>query len=210
MIDALNAELASPGDGRLGRTFRRIGWLGFWVQLVIGSIPLIIGATLFLFNRSALIPGGSLNLIGLLALASMLILAFTTLWFWRYVRVGRSIEQGDSKWTPSKLSRIVWTGLTASCIGILFSTVVMVAEVAYLLVNFLEAPQAGLPVIQTTSGEAGATWISAIDMMSLMALILTVAAEIIVLVLGLWLLSRVMAGGTKAAAKAAGTAPGKA
>jgi hypothetical protein len=54
----------------------------------------------------------------------------------------------------------------------------------------LEAPQAGLPVIQTNLGEGAAFWISTIDMVSLMALSLAVAGEIVVLVLGLWLLYR--------------------
>lgn len=199
MIEAVNQELANPSHDRLGRTFQRVGRLGFWVQLIIGSVPMIVGAALFMFSRSVMLPGGRFSLIGFLALASLVILAFTTLWFLRYINIGKSLEQGERKWTQEKLSRAVWIGLTASCIGILFSTVVMVAEVTYLLVNFLEAPQAGLPVIQTTSGEEAVSWISAIDMMSLMALILTVVAEIAVLVLGLWLLSRVMVSGDKIA-----------
>ena len=80
--------------------------------------------------------------------------------------------------------------MAASSVGILFSTIAMVVEVACLLINFLEAPQAGLPVVQTNLGEGAAFWISAIDMVSLMALILAVAGEIVVLMLGLWLLYR--------------------
>lgn len=178
---------------KLGKSFRRIGWIGFWLQLILGAVPLIGGGVLLLLNQTAIMPGGRFDVIGYLALASLVILFLTTLWFFRYTRLGRRLEaQEATPPTGRRLGRIVWTGLVASSVGILFSTVVMVVEVAYLLVNFLEAPQAGLPVIQTTNGEnGGATWISAIDMMSLMTLILMVAAEIIVLVLGLWLLYRV-------------------
>jgi hypothetical protein len=67
--------------------------------------------------------------------------------------------------------------------------VVMKIEVGHLLFYFLSAPQGGVPVFQT-AGAAPASWVSAVDMLSLMALLLTLAAEIIVLVLGLWLLFR--------------------
>jgi hypothetical protein len=108
----------------------------------------------------------------------------------RHAKLGERLEQGDQGWTRARLTRIVWIGLAASSVGILFSTVAMVVEVACLLINFLEAPQAGLPVIQTNLGEGAAFWISTIDMVSLMALSLAVAGEIVVLVLGLWLLYR--------------------
>jgi Protein of unknown function (DUF3611) len=108
----------------------------------------------------------------------------------RHAKLSKRLEQGDQGWTRARLTRIVWIGLAASSVGILFSTIAMVVEVACLLINFLEAPQAGLPVIQTNLGEGAAFWISTIDMVSLMALSLAVAGEIVVLVLGLWLLYR--------------------
>jgi hypothetical protein len=66
---------------------------------------------------------------------------------------------------------------------------VMTLEAANLLFYFLKSPQAGMPVIQT-SGAEGVHWVSAIDMVSLMALILITFAELIVLVFSLWLLFR--------------------
>jgi len=77
----------------------------------------------------------------------------------------------------------------ASAIGIVFSMLVMFFEVAQLLIYFLRAPQAGIPVIQTTSG-GPASWVSAADVFSLMALLLTMFVEIAVLMIGLWLLLR--------------------
>ena len=69
------------------------------------------------------------------------------------------------------------------------SMLVMLFEVAQLLIHFLRAPQAGVPVIQTT-GAGTATWVSAADMMSLMALILGMFGELTFLILILWLLFR--------------------
>lgn len=82
----------------------------------------------------------------------------------------------------------VWTGIKASTVGILFSMIVMFFEVAQLLIYFLRAPQAGIPVIQTTGGPA--SWVSAADIAGLMALLLTMFVEVAVLAFSLWLLYR--------------------
>jgi hypothetical protein len=75
----------------------------------------------------------------------------------------------------------------------LFSMIVILIEAANLLFYFLKSPQAGIPVIQTSGAEA-AHWVSSVDMLSLMALILVLFAELIVLVFSLWLLFRTTLG----------------
>jgi hypothetical protein len=79
--------------------------------------------------------------------------------------------------------------VTASAVGMIFSMIVLLVEAGGMLFYFLKAPQAGIPVIQT-GGAASQHWISAVDMVSLMALILVLFCELIVLVLSLWLLFR--------------------
>jgi hypothetical protein len=82
---------------------------------------------------------------------------------------------------------VVWTGVVASTIGMLFSMIVMLIEAASLLFYFLKAPQGGIPVIQTAGAES-THFISSVDMVSLMALILAAFAEFIVLLFSIWLL----------------------
>jgi hypothetical protein len=69
--------------------------------------------------------------------------------------------------------------------------ILLLLEVGQLLFYFLSAPQGGIPAIQAAPavGSAG-SWVSAVDVASLMALLLTLSAEVIALVLGLWLLAR--------------------
>jgi hypothetical protein len=95
----------------------------------------------------------------------------------------------DPRPTESYVSGSVWTGVLASTVGMLFSMLVILIEAANLLFYFLKAPQGGIPVVQT-SGTQAVHWVSSVDMVSLMALILTHFAELIVLVFGLWLLFR--------------------
>lgn len=191
MINNLTENPQPSGLTSLARTFSRLGWIGFWLQIVIGSIPLLLTAYVFIFARlpAAGGPRAGLALVEYLTIASLLILVFTTAWFYRYTRLAKRIADPQSCPPAPAVIRSVRAGLIASSLGILFSMLVMLIETAHLLFYFLTAPQGGVPVIQTT-GPGSASWVSAIDMASLMALSLFVFAELIVLIFGLWLLFR--------------------
>jgi hypothetical protein len=175
-------------DG-LGRSFTRLGWIGFWLQVVLGSVPLVLMLYVFVFSGNFSGPRNGLPVVEFLSLANLLVLLFTIVWFFRYTALGRRISDPSARPTESGVLNTVWTGLVASSLGILFSMIVMILEVGQLLFYFLSAPQAGVPAIQTTAA-ATASWVSAVDLLSLMALLLMLAAEVIALVLGLWLIFR--------------------
>ena len=189
MLEKLIENLQPSGLDSLARTFSRLGRIGFWTQIVIGSIPFLLMIYVFVFARSPSGPRAGLALVEYLMLASLLILIFTTGWFYRYTRLAERIADPQSRPSASSVTGSVWTGLVASSLGILFPMLVMILETGHLLFYFLKAPQAGVPVFQTSTIGA-ASWVSAVDMVSLMALSLFLFAEIIVLILGLWLLFR--------------------
>lgn len=194
-----DAILPSARGGGLARSFTRVGWAGFWLQLLVGAVPVLLMAYYFFFASPV---GGTrrgLVFVEYLAVANLSILAFTTFWSYRYARIGRSLAEPATSPSPSSLIGIVWTGVVASALGMFSSMAVLLLETAHLLFYFLKAPQAGVQVIQTTSGEL-VSWVSAVDMLSLAALIFTLMAELLVLVFGLWLLFR-----TSASAGAAST-----
>jgi lysylphosphatidylglycerol synthetase-like protein (DUF2156 family) len=166
-----------PTGNRLAEAFLRFGRIGFWLQLVIGSIPvaLLIYAVV---SGSGLGTRRQFSPLAYLTTASLLVLVFTTFWFLRYIRIGRQLAKPDHSLSASSIQRTAWIGVWASTIGITLSVLVMLFEVAQLLLYFLRAPQAGVPVVQTTSGGPA----------SLMGLIATMTAEIAVLAMSLWLL----------------------
>jgi hypothetical protein len=155
----------------------------------MGSIPFLLTIYVLIFAHSPSGPRAGLSFVEYLTVANLLILIFTTVWFYRHAYLAQRIADPASCLSASSVIRSVWTGLVASSLGILFSMLVMVIETAHLLYYFLKAPQGGVPVIQTT-GAGPASWVSAIDMASLMALSLLVFAELIVLIFSLWLLFR--------------------
>jgi hypothetical protein len=126
-----------------------------------------------------------------LTIAGLLVLAFTTVWFYRYTRLARQIADPERRPPTFEVRRAAWTGVVAGTVGVVLSILVMLFEVTQLLFYFLRAPQVGIPTVQTT-GSASASWVSAADMASLLILILTLLVEVAVLTCSLWLLFRTM------------------
>ena len=183
MLRKLENALASTSDASLAKTFWRLGWIGFWSQIGFGSIPVITIIYALILGR------GGISLIEYLTFADLLVLEFTTIWSYRYTRLGRQLANSGPRPSLLVLRRAAWIGVAVSALGIIFSMMVILFEVARVLIHFLRAPQAGVPAIQTT-GSGIASWVSAADMMSLMALILGMFGELAVLIFSLWLLFR--------------------
>jgi hypothetical protein len=189
VLRVLQKTFRPSRDDSLAQAFSRLGWLGFWMQVAIGAIPLALIVYALAFGRNPA-PGtrAGFPLIEYLSIASLLVLAFTAFWFFRYTRLAVRIADPGRRPSEDAVQQTVWTGVKASTIGIVFSMLVMFFEVAQLLIYFLRAPQAGIPVVQTTGGPA--SWVSAADIASLMALLLTMFVEVAVLAFSLWLLFR--------------------
>ena len=182
-----------PSSGySLANAFLRLGWTGFWAQIAIGSIPFVLAIYSFLFDSSGGAgTRGGLALVEYLTIASLLLMAFTTIWFYRYTRLARQIADPERRPPALAVRRAAWTGVVASTLGVVLSILVMLFEVTQLLFYFLRVPQVGIPTIQTT-GSGSASWISAADIVSLLILILTLFVEVAVLTFSLWLLFRTM------------------
>ena len=171
----------------LARTFLRTGRVGFWAQVTVGAIAVAMAISAFVLDRRASVgTRGSLALVQYLTAVSLLGLAFTTAWSFRYILLAGRIDDPALSPSMTSLRRIVWTGVAASTVSLVFSMLIMLFEAVQLFLYFLRAPQAGINVIQTTGGPA--TWVSAGDILSLTVIVLMTFVEVLVLALGLWLL----------------------
>lgn len=173
----------------LATTFERTGRIGFWSQLVLGTFPVAVMIFVLFFAGNLSGTRAGVPFIEWLTLGNVLVLFFTIFWFHRYRKLGKRIADPATRPTGEEVIGKVWTGLVASSLGVVFSILVMLFDVGQIFFYFLSAPQGGVPAIQL-NGTAGATFVSAIDMASLMALVLTMAAEVLVTMMGLWLLFR--------------------
>jgi hypothetical protein len=192
MLQKLRDAVSPSKTKSLARSLSRLGWAGFWIQVVFGSV-LVVGLTYFLVFRSATLASTGFPFVEYLTIADVLWLAFTTYWSYRYTKIAKRMRDPEQRPSDSDVVGAVWTGVLASGIGLLFSMIVLVIETASLLFFFLKSPQAGVPVIQTPGAET-LRWVSSIDIVSLMGLVLMAFAELVVLIFSLWLLFRSTAG----------------
>ncbi|EIM30251.1 DUF3611 family protein [Microvirga lotononidis] len=173
--------------GDLAKAFLRMGRIGFWAQVGIGvvSVAMAISA-IVLDRRTGMGTRDNPTLIQYLTGVSLLGLAFTTAWSYRYILLADRIADPARGLSMASLRQIVWTGVAASAMSLVLSMLIILFEAVQLFLYFLRAPQAGINVIQTTDGPA--TWVSAGDILSLTVVILMTFIEVLVLALGLWLL----------------------
>jgi hypothetical protein len=189
MLDNLRIKLLSSKPQKIAKAFGRLGWIGFWLQVALAALPIFLMIYVLFFCGSASIQLKGISLSEYLSLLGLLVLFFTISWSYRYTRLAKKMADPELCPPKSSVIRTLWIGLTASCLGILFSMLVMVFEVGRLLFVFLSAPQGGVPVMRTETYDPS-TWVSAIDMVGLLADLSVLAAELVVLAFTLWLLLR--------------------
>ena len=174
---------------RLGKQFSRLGWIGFWMQVVLVIIPIVLLLYVVFISGPDSAQHRGIDLSNYLSYGSLVVMLFTIFWFWRYTRVGRQIIDPELRPSQSSVLRTVWIGLGASCAGILFSMILLMNAVLRLLFILLATPQTGIPISAT--GADPARTLSAFDAVSLTSLVFILTAELIVLAFSLWLLFRV-------------------
>lgn len=175
---------------KLARQFSRLGWIGFWTQLALLCIPILLLIYVVLLSAPESAQQRGIDLSNYLSHGSLLVMLFTTLWFYSYTRLAGRIVDPELRPPLALVLRRLWIGLWASCLGILFSMTLMFNAVGRLLFVLLSTPQTGIPFASAGGGDPAGT-LSTIDALSLMTLLIILSAELIVLGFGLWLLFRV-------------------
>jgi len=189
---------------QLARPFARLGWLGFWLQVALASLPIIL--LLYVVLRAPPVSGSGrgVDVREYVAFGSLLVLIFTTWWCYRYTRIAERMRISGSRPSSASVLRTLWIGVVASTLGAFLSLLLLLTAVGRLLFVFMLTPQGGIPVFQT-GAEDRARWVSAIDMADLMTMVFTITAEWIVLTFSLWLLFQMLRSATGYDRACAGT-----
>ncbi len=173
----------------ISRLFRRLGWLGFWIQVALLIAPILLLVYMLFFSSPDSAQRRGIDLSNYLSYGSLLVMLFTTFWFFRYTRLARRIIDVEGRPSQQSVTRTLWVGLWASFLGIVFSMVMMMNAVGRLVFVLMATPQTGVALAPL--GGDPRTTLSAIDALSMKTLLLTVNGELIVLAFSLWLLFRV-------------------
>ena len=189
MINDTSAPWQPANPDKLARSFSRLGWLGFWIQLALLVVPVLL-LLYVLFMRSPQTPQQmGIDLGNYLSHGSLLVLIFTTFWFLRYTRLGKRIADPDLIPPRASVERTLWIGLWAGFLGVLFSLLLMLAAAGRLLFILMANPQTGIMIAPGPGGDPVQS-LSAIDAVSLSSLVIILAAEMLVLGITVWLLFR--------------------
>lgn len=193
-------QLSKPE--KLSRQFTGLGWLGFWIQLAMLAIPLLLLFYVLFFQGPETPQRFGIDLSNYLSYGSLLVMVFTTFWFFRYTRVGKRIADPERRPPRSSVERTLWVGLWAGGLGILFSMLLLFSAAGRMLFILLANPQTGLMIAPGTGGDPMQS-ISAVDAISLTSLLVILAAELIVLGFSVWLLFRTTRASSDEAAETA-------
>jgi len=189
MFNFLNAEAPSLTPKDIARSFRWLGWVGFWLQALLGFIPILVVVTMVLFNPAE--RRRSAFSFGLwLAIACLGILVFCIYWCFRYTQLGTQLEIPDQRPKKSRVYQDLKLGLVANLSTMTIAVVIALSQVAGLTVKMLTLPQ-GATVITPNSSATTVTpgaMITPSNMIAIQALINAIAAGLVGLIVALLLL----------------------
>lgn len=169
---------SAQSAARMSRAFLAFGRIGFWVQFVFLIIVAILGLYVFTITGARARTGNVLAFLGLI------VPVFTTFWCWRYSQVGRKLALDAGDVAPGTPARTAWIGVWAGAFGVVVSILSLFGAASALLIVMLANPQVGIQVSPVAAG-ASAYTISAVDAVSIMSLLLTLTAELLVVAISL-------------------------
>jgi len=174
---------------RLAKQFSRLGWIGFWIQAALLAVPIALLVYILFVSSPESAQRRGIDLSNYLSFGSLLVMVFTTFWFYRYTRLGKRIADPELRPPQSSALRTLWIGLWAGCLGIFFSMLLLLSAVGRMLFVLMANPQTGMQIAQGL-GTDPTTSLSAMDAVSLTSLLFLLTAELLVLTFSLWLLFR--------------------
>jgi hypothetical protein len=190
MINFLKPQSTSPTLQQIARSFRRLGWIGFWLQTLLGFIPLLVIVATIVFRTGQ--QQVSVFSFGLwLAIACLIILIFSIYWCFRYTQLANKLDR-DLRSTKSQMLRDLKLGLVANLSIMTIAVLIALTRVGELTFRMLILPQGSTVIVpnQATTMTQGAL-IAPSNMIAVQATIHTIAAGLIGTIVALLLLYQV-------------------
>jgi hypothetical protein len=192
MFNFLKSESTGLTPQQIAHSFRWLGWIGFWLQTLLGFIPILVVVAYTLFNAGQRQRGGLSFGLGL-AIACLGILLFSIYWCFRYTQLANKLKSRDLRPAKSQVSRDLKLGLLANISIMVIAVLIALSQVGELTFKMLILPQ-GSTVIrpnQTATMLTPGAMITPSNMIAIQAMINVIAAGLIGVVVALLLLYRI-------------------
>ncbi|WP_013324957.1 DUF3611 family protein [Gloeothece verrucosa] len=188
MINFFKSDIPPISPQRMANSLRRMGWVGFWLQVILGFIPFLYLIVRLLKSQSR----GTTSLELFVVIACLVGLLLTMYWSFQYVRLGRKLENADLRRPKVAVLRSLWMGLMINIVGMLCALLIALGRVGTLTLNMLSLPQGATIITPGAGGDFSnrSPLITPSDMITIQAMINTIAAELIGIIIALLLLSK--------------------
>ncbi|WP_448562472.1 DUF3611 family protein [Trichothermofontia sp.] len=168
-------EHPAPSPRRLAVEFRWLGWLGFWLQSLLGFIPILLLVFALFFYQSP--HRGTVDIGDFLAFACLVALLFTIYWCFRYTRVEIDLENPNFRPRRMDVMRMLWVGLLSNSAGMLCAVLIGMGKASTLLTTMLSLPPGAVTL--TTPIQGGTLLnrgpvITVLDMVAMQAVVNTI------------------------------------
>lgn len=168
-------------------TLNTTGWFGFWGQILLGAIALLLLG----FASISLSVGSQPDKWGMgfsitLAISAMIALALGIYWSFRYTRLAKQLQFSAPGLAPSQTetTKILWIGLLVNLVGIGLALLGSEAISSSILVRTLAEPE-GVVVY------AAAKQVRPLDVVLVLANVNLIAAHFLGIAASLWSLKLV-------------------
>ncbi|MBV9390054.1 MAG: DUF3611 family protein [Chroococcidiopsidaceae cyanobacterium CP_BM_ER_R8_30] len=192
MFKFLSSEAPSLTPQQIARSFRRLGWIGFWLQALLGFIPILVVVAEVLYKPGQQQTGGFS--VGLwLAIACLIILFFSIYWCFRYTRLANKLEMRELRPTKSRVIQDLKLGLVANIGIMMIAVLIALLRVGGLTFQMLRLPQGATVIAPNQVGTtiAQGAMISPSNMIAIQAMVNAIAAGLVGVIVALLLLNRV-------------------
>lgn len=192
MFDFFNSEAVNPTPRQIAHSLRWLGWIGFWLQALLGFIPILVVVASVLFRLGKQQTSGLSFGLGL-AIACLLILLFSIYWCFRYTQLANKLESPQLRVAKFQVSQNLKLGLLANLGIIAIAVLIALSQVGRLTFKMLITPQAATMITpnQTATMVTQGAIITPSNMIAIQAMVNAIAAGLVGVIVALLLLYQV-------------------
>lgn len=192
MFDFLNPQAASSTPRQIARSLRWLGWIGFWLQALLGFIPILVVVVTVMFSPGRKHSSGLS--VGLwLAIACLVILIFSIYWCFRYTQLANKLEIPNLRPAKSQVSQNLKLGLLANIAIMAIAVLITLSRVGELTFKMLIMPQGSTVIIpnQAATMVTQGAMSTPSNMIAIQAMVNAITAGLIGAIVALLLLYQV-------------------
>lgn len=127
MSNSIKNKSISDNLVSIATAFHRLGWLGFWAQILLGLLPICLLVFGMFFSQR--INQESWDLGALLGFACELFLLFTIYWFYRYTQMAAKLKDDRLRPPKTKIIQCLSIGLIVNLSCTSFAVLVAMGDV---------------------------------------------------------------------------------